>query len=930
MNERTITFRLGEENGIVIQKDSFENSLFLNQYQQAIDIFDHLWKEQIEWDKSSSNFHYLDNQFSNVIAFCGDRGEGKTSCMSSFATILTDEKVRKNACRKKNEDDEEKKKNPITISTDFLQPQQIEWLGTIDPSFFDTKHNLLELLLGRMYAKVVDEMKNNSSNNECDKQYNRRLLMEQFERVKSDISKLEKNDKIYDSLEEISDLAAGVNLKKDLQELFTRYLNYTSKKCLLICIDDLDLNISEGYEMAEMLRKYLVCPQCIILVAVKVEQLIDVIATAHKKKVGNAEIAWEQCLNMARRYVAKLLPRRNRISMPIPIDFCEYDLNFADIANNIIPNESNFTVKEKIVQMIFQKTGYVFYNTQHISPIIPKNLRSLRHLLSMLFSVPDAKDAKGKENEIGRDSFKEYFFGTWVAQKLKNDQMFAQQLSQYDNLVTMNAFVVEYFSKRIKNSGIEITVQSNNMISDDSEIYTGDYAQLYLNITNKANTSTNISVGDVMYILWLVNTITVDEDIQNLIFFIKTVYSMRLFACYDQITAKQDKSLFPEADSMQSQIMIYKADRMYDNVNILQRLVNGSYFSYPTGSLLSNKSDRFVIDFTKVRSLFDDLRNCLKKGIETNKEDFVRLLNLCEYLALTITYASTKENIEKKNFSRTAKTPTFIGVHSHTANEAIFDFLHPFYALTNIKYAYRRFDEILSDKSDEDYNMPEQNILYNIAQNEEKSILSQLKYIRKEIYQDGWDMHGSISDAIIRVIDIQWAIYEELLRQYRAHRVGSIVEKIRHAYKDIQALDIKLYQKFTIEEHKFVLTKEAYAIKFEFLKSICDLLGNKKFASDLNEILISMDSTNLIKMDIVFLNSLNDKLRRLRKWPRKGNSIRETILVASKLEGVQRTLLELHIKDIFHSAKDYSYDEVKQMQSKIVTLYIEATTYNGH
>mgnify|MGYP006333770595 CR=1 FL=1 len=235
MNERTITFRLGEENGIVIQKDSFETSLFLNQYQHAIEIFDHLWNEQQA--NSSSNSPYLDNQFSNVIAFCGDRGEGKTSCMSSFATILTDEKVRAEA------------EKEMRFPEKFISCDKIEWLDTIDPSFFDRKHNLLELLLGRMYANVSRRSQGNISNNDRDKSYDRRLLMEQFERVKSDISKIAKNDKIYDSLEEISDLAAGVNLKSDLQELFHRYLTYVGKKCLLICIDDLDLNISEGYEM---------------------------------------------------------------------------------------------------------------------------------------------------------------------------------------------------------------------------------------------------------------------------------------------------------------------------------------------------------------------------------------------------------------------------------------------------------------------------------------------------------------------------------------------------------------------------------------------------------------------------------------------------------------------------------------------------------
>ena len=46
MNERTIIFKQGEENGIVIEREKFESSIFLNQYQQAINIFQRLWTKQ--------------------------------------------------------------------------------------------------------------------------------------------------------------------------------------------------------------------------------------------------------------------------------------------------------------------------------------------------------------------------------------------------------------------------------------------------------------------------------------------------------------------------------------------------------------------------------------------------------------------------------------------------------------------------------------------------------------------------------------------------------------------------------------------------------------------------------------------------------------------------------------------------------------------
>ena len=100
MDKRTIVFKQGEENGVVIEREQLEYSIFLNQYQQAIDAFQRLWKSQQALKASnqfSSHSISLDNQISNIIAFCGDRGEGKSSCMSTFANILTDSYVRNNA-----------------------------------------------------------------------------------------------------------------------------------------------------------------------------------------------------------------------------------------------------------------------------------------------------------------------------------------------------------------------------------------------------------------------------------------------------------------------------------------------------------------------------------------------------------------------------------------------------------------------------------------------------------------------------------------------------------------------------------------------------------------------------------------------------------------------------------------------------------------
>ena len=88
--KNTIIFRMGEETGIVIEKtqEQFEHSLFKEQYRQAFIIANGI----VERTTLSETRKEIDESASNIIAFIGDRGEGKTSCLQSFLRMLTDEK----------------------------------------------------------------------------------------------------------------------------------------------------------------------------------------------------------------------------------------------------------------------------------------------------------------------------------------------------------------------------------------------------------------------------------------------------------------------------------------------------------------------------------------------------------------------------------------------------------------------------------------------------------------------------------------------------------------------------------------------------------------------------------------------------------------------------------------------------------------------
>lgn len=893
MNTNPILFRQGEENGIVIERDHFDRSIFVSQYQQSITIFNGLWKLQDKMLSAQETSHLhpdfgMDNQFSNIIAYCGDRGEGKSSCMSSFVTMLVDKSAREDA------------RSVFADLDKIADPKYIDLLEIIDPAFFDNEHNLLELLLGRVYGKISKGMYRDADRDMHDA-YLHRSLMEQFQKVRKSLSLMEKKEKIYESIEELSDLSVGVSLRTDIHEIFKQYLQYSGKKRLLICIDDIDLNTRDGYRMSEMLRKYLVCPYCIVLVAVKVDQLIDIIANAHQEVT---KLSASKCQQMAQKYVTKLLPQGNRIAMPLADDFYDRELQIVDIDGNSEESEHHFSVKEKVVQMIFQKTGYVFYNTQYLSPIVPTNLRSLRHLLGLLYTLPDARDENWDDNETGREAFKDYFFNTWSTRLSEKDYSFAQQLAEYSDVTTLNAFVVEYFAKRVIEEGIEIAATD---VKDE-------FAKLYSKITSDKNTAINISYGDVMYILWLIHGISLNTDLQNLIFFIKTVYSMRLYACYN-IISRGKEDLYPLTLDVEKMVSIHRADTLYEHVNQLQKLVNGSYFTYPQGTLLPKNEEKN--DYRDRKPIpFDNIIKCLKKlkadydNDEVRETDAFRIeLALMEILVLCITRTTNeKEQQEDKGNNRTEKVPTYLGVLSSTANYAIFDFLHPFYSLCNIKYTYGRFDDIITEKGEKRFSF------YDIARRTEGSLLEKLLAMDKK-HKDEWKQeHYLISDAVIRVTDVQWAIYDELLRTRDIHKNGD--DSLLNAYEDIVNLRIKLYPLRRQDKGGM----KAHVLKFEFLHVLAQHIREIGWDS-LNNMLY-IPQTDPIRQE---LNAFSQRLlKEIILMPNQlipGVNIRRMIRNISGLSEREQRSLSLKLRNVFETGEHYSKQYVQQHIDDILSAY---------
>lgn len=813
-NNNTIIFRMGEETGIVIEKtkEQFEHSLFREQYRQVFDIMDTIIERSTP-EKGKE----VDDKMSNIIVFCGDRGEGKTSALETVREILSNKTILKDAQLAGLFSEESK-----------LDTDSFKVLRLVDPAFFDDKHNLMELLIGQMYADVLLADKEAAEKREftpscMDLDVDKRTqLVRLFQKVRTGLGIVHKpSDKsAYDNLEEIDQLAAGIELKTTVNELLQCYAKYFKKERVLICIDDLDLNATEGYTMAEEIRKFLSSPtSCVVLMAVKIEQMIEVVQSYLRENLSTI-VSDETIKEMAIRYVIKLLPESRRVWMPNGSVLTDSKLKIYE-GNEL--KEAFDSVKEAVVRLIYRKTRYIFVNARNVSPIVPSNLRELRLLWATLWSLNDGE--KNDENHIkNKTIFKQYFYDVWIKRLQKEDVDFVVSLIDNQDLISINKSIVTYLTK--KYVGILKSASKNDINS------------LLEAILDIRNTMQNISTGDVMYVVSTLENLTTDAETQRLLFFIKAFYSITLYEAYDVATIDKNH-LYALTD--ESQVSIYKYDRLYRKLNALQRVVNGAFFTYYSGDVLTKEArtlrarDIRYINPQLLKNIYNELSSTPKEAIS----DYEQKLNMLEFFALTTTFDAYSGEDQKDSYRRSLTSPLYLVPIRPKASLINFDVLSIFYNIINIKHTYDRWNDfykvddvdeqtgtILSgDKSEEEQEVEEKNMqkkpsLFEMAQENEDS----LYYKMMKTCSEGWEdeeekyapEHYLISDAAIRFIDVQLAIMDLALNNKRIHRVKSNKLNIRLLYNDIQTSNISLYP---LKEGQ-----ERYILRFKFLRPICDFL----------------------------------------------------------------------------------------------------------
>lgn len=411
-------FNIGQESRPVIEKLTKQNvkkSLFFEQYKNAFDSLSSYLKVLKTKDEEENE------PLNNIFAFIGERGAGKTSCMLSVANELTN-----------------KSENSILDNYQEVKNLTFHKLSMIDPSFFDEKHGIIAEILASLYNEYRITEKSNDS-------FEKTEILGKFADLQKDFNCLLASDaeKPYDDLEQLVSLSAAVNLRANFGELVTMFMKYIGKPDgkLIIMIDDIDLHTNQATIMVEQIRKYLVQPNVVILLAIKLDQLAMLkrqqYTIEYKVLLEKGKVSEEVIDEMVERYLTKLIPFDQRIFMPKAQEFLGWELTIKSIQGE---TEDFSSVRMAIPELIFRKTRYLFYNTAlKTSYIVPRNLRELRSLLKLLVGMPKSNTANNKEQ------FKKYFFENWVLNNLNTEQTNCI----YDLLKVTDAFLFNAAALRI-------------------------------------------------------------------------------------------------------------------------------------------------------------------------------------------------------------------------------------------------------------------------------------------------------------------------------------------------------------------------------------------------------------------------------------------------------------------------------------------------
>jgi len=599
---KVLSIDLDKEYRLKIESASeIQNSFFKDVYKQAFEQVLNIvkWSEVSKTEQKSrttenKTFEREFREYNNIIAFTGERGTGKSSAMITVANNLVASNSQK-----------------ITLESDGTGElnfkTKFESLHTIDPSKFEKHQNIIEVILAELFDSFNTQIKDRTYQfNENEKREVLKAFQDVYKCLKI-VSSTDQSKKYEgDALETLAGLADATKLEKNLQDLISKYLkfihpdNAEKSSTLIIPIDDFDLNVRAAGQMAEQIRKYLMIPQVIVLMAINIEQFGDV---KTQDVIGDFQTLFsrsnmsESPRDVAARYILKLIPIERRILIPnIKVERNDVVLELIKNGVTLIEKSETDKFEERIFDFIFSHTDLLFVSKkEEYHTFLPDTLRELQTLFSVLGSFETIVELiKSKEGQSLSDETKEenrkielanwekkqanlikfsnYFKNTWIKDYLLTP--FVKMIFESSSLDTIS------WNKYFVTSTIEILTKEENFKNDwvgTEKINLNDIE--FDNIIDRTNYYSNVSLGDLLYFFQTLKRIYLNNrDVKKLIFAINCLYSITLNSL------NFNRKLLIEVND----------DFEIDKENLLQELkniVNGTIVNHKM-NLIRNRRDQ--------------------------------------------------------------------------------------------------------------------------------------------------------------------------------------------------------------------------------------------------------------------------------------------------------------------------------------------------
>lgn len=323
---------------------------------------------------------------SNLFPFIGKRGAGKTTAMNEFADILSQmqkEDVR-NWWIEHSLKEEEREKL-------YRKSFRFHVLGTIDASLMEKSEELFELILVKLYReyeKLLADEDGRSGRKEWDIRRINSLFEELLKMYRSVQGKRGEEEQSIAYM--VSSLASSSELSEKIGELLDELIKLWGEnydyEYLVIAIDDLDLNLENGYNMLEQLQKYFHYSKILILVALDYEQM-GLVCEKHfyeamkglAKEYNVAGIDMHS-RELANDYMTKVFPLSQRVFMP--------DMKKLTKKARILENGKEISIKNYILIFVADAMR-IFYDCKGVKRHFcePDTVRNLVSYNSFLYDL---------------------------------------------------------------------------------------------------------------------------------------------------------------------------------------------------------------------------------------------------------------------------------------------------------------------------------------------------------------------------------------------------------------------------------------------------------------------------------------------------------------------------------------------------------------